>query len=392
MERSKKILAVKFSVLEGVFWCIFAAYAAYISAFALHRGISQTRVSIMVAIYMLSAFIGQFVWGSVSDLLKTNKKVFLLGITGAFLLYFAMYYFKNPVIFTFFYALLGFMLGPMGSILDSWLLKSLDFDSAVYGRARGIGSAAYAVCILIMGRLISKFGYIAMPIGAAISILITFGVAMSMADAPVEENPLKAKISLKDIALILKIPIYLILLGILFFVGLSVAPVNNLKIMVLQSVGGDVYTQGLDSFFGCLAQFLVFFFAGYFRRIPVKVRLLSCSLLIFLSLILDYTARGVVPIIMATVISFSCYSILIPVAREIVAANIDIAYQTTANGLVDAFYGSLSGMVSLLYAGSLVQHFGVPFMVGISLGIILIPLAITLVLIFRKGKTLKGFR
>ncbi len=95
---TSKQSAVRFAILEAIYWSIFATFGSYITSFGLYRGYPQSLVSIMVAIYMICAFAGQFFWGSMCDRLRTNKKVFILGIILGSLIQLAMYFFDNPVI------------------------------------------------------------------------------------------------------------------------------------------------------------------------------------------------------------------------------------------------------------------------------------------------------
>ncbi|MGB4661046.1 MAG: MFS transporter [Mobilitalea sp.] len=380
---TKNQLAVRFAIIEGFYWAIFATFASFITAFGLSRGYAQSTVSIMVAIYMIGAFAGQFVWGSVCDKLRTNKKVFLLGIGAAGILQLGLYFFTNPILFTVLYGVFGFMLGPMGSILDTWMLKCIQHDGVLYGKSRSAGSAGYAVFILMMGFLIGKFGFFLMPILSTVTIVITFIFSMMTQDSPVEQGE-KKSISFKDIMSIMKIPIYLLIIIMMFFIGMAIAPINNLKIMVLQSVGGGVAIQGVDSFFGCTSQFIIFFCSGAFVVVPARKRLFGCSILIFLAIAINYLATAPWMVIMGTVILFGSYSILIPTAREIVRKHIAYEYQTTANGLVDAFYGSLAGTISLLYAGALADAISIKFMVLVSLLLAFIPICIISVVMIRR--------
>ncbi|WMJ89100.1 MFS transporter [Anaerocolumna sp. MB42-C2] len=382
---TKKKLAIRFGIIEAVYWSIFATFAAYITAFGLSRGYAQSTVSIMVSIYMTGAFTGQFVWGSVCDKLRTNKKVFLFGLGIACFLQLGMYFFKNPIVFSVLYGLFGFMLGPMGSILETWMLKCINYDGMLYGRSRSAGSAGYAVVILIMGFLIGKFGFYLMPICSTVFIIITFIISLLTQDSPVEEGA-RTSISLKDIMSIMRIPIYLLIIVMMFFIGLAIAPINNLKIMVLKSVGGGVAIQGVDSFIGCISQFTLFFFSGAFTAIPAKKRLFGCSIMIFLAIGINLIATVPWMVIMGTVILFGAYSLLIPAAREVVRVHIEYKYQTTANGLVDAFYGSLAGTISLLYAGTLADTISVKFMIFVSMIIAFIPISIISIVILR-GRT-----
>lgn len=377
----KMIIAVKFAVLEAVYWSIMASFGAYIASFNLSRGYSQSLVSIMIAVYMVSGFVGQFFWGSVCDRLQTNKKVFVGSVLTAGVLQLAMYVIDHQLAFGLLYGLFGFMIGPLGSILDTWMLRSLDSDIRVYGVSRSCGSAGYAIVILICGNLINRLGYFVMPLISTGFLAATVLMTFTLKDAGVRQKS-GSSVSLRDVMSIMKNPAYLTIVAIVFFIGLSNAPVGNLKIMILEAVGGNVSTQGLDAFLGCMVQFLFFLLAGIFIVIPAKIRLFIAALSMTLAMLLNYIAAGVSLIIVASLFMNVSYSFMIASSRELVMRCVEPKYLTTANGVVDAFYSFLSGTIALLYAGAVAQSFGIHTMILISLILSLIPPAI--MLLFRR--------
>ena len=66
-----------FSVLDAIYWGFFAAFFGFITTYLLKCGLSNSTLSIVLAIYMACAFIGAFFWGGQCDKRKSNKKVFI---------------------------------------------------------------------------------------------------------------------------------------------------------------------------------------------------------------------------------------------------------------------------------------------------------------------------
>ncbi len=384
---NKKVL--KFTFVQLFYWSIWASFAAFAITFGLARGYSQSACSIMVALYYVFAFIGQFLWGSIADKMRTNKIVFLIGLITGEIMLLGMYFSNTMAVYLAFYLGLGLLMAPMSSILDTWTLKSLNFDVGLYSRARSFGTAGYAVCILIMGKAISALGYGIMPIVSGVILTITVILALTTPDAPNAEI-VREKISLKDISSIFKIPIYALVVATAFFVGLSISPANTLKIMILQSVGGDVSTQGIDSFVGCISQFLMFFFSSKLTFIKPRIRLLLGAVLVFFALLIDLLATNSIVVIMSTFLLYGTYSLIIPAAREIVIKNIDYKYQTTANGLVDSTYSSLAGTLALIFAGSIAESYGIKFMLGITLCISVLPILLMIFAVLKSKKQKRG--
>lgn len=378
--------ALRYGTLEALYWSICSAYGGFMITFGLSRGYAQSIVSIMCAGYMISVFAGQFFWGSLCDKTRSNKKVFILGVIVAELLQLGMYFFTPIGVFGVLYAGYGFFMGPMATIVDTWLIKSVHYDMKVYGVARGSGSAAYAVMTLGMGYLIENVGFVVMPVVSSACVVLTILLALFSEDAEFDESAVKnGSISTKDILSILKVPAYVVLLIVVFLIGMANSPVNSLKIVLIENVGGSVSTLGWDTFWGCTLQFILFEMAGMFAAIPAKYRLWITAFAMFGSMVLYYVAAAPWVIIAGTLVSNIHYGFLMPALRETILHTVDAKYQTTANGLADAFYGSMSGALSMLYAGAIAEVFGAKQMVLLSVCISVIPVVILLT----QGRILK---
>lgn len=377
--KTDKRIVVRFAALEGVYWGIMASFGSYLVAWALDRGFTQSFVSLLLAIYFVSGFTGQFALSNLCDRLRTNKKVFLFGIIAAGAAQLGMYFSASQLSFALCYAGYGFFLGPMGSILDAWMIRSFRGDMNAYSPARGVGSMGYAVVILLMGQLIGKFGYFLMPACSTVMVVLTLLLAVVMPDAAPDETAKEKKekpVSLKDGLSILRIPTFFMILLVLFLTSMSSAPVNNFKIMLLQAAGGDVTTQGLDSFIGCTVQFLVFEFAALFARIPAKVRLHASILLVTAAMFLNLVAAQYWLVIVGTVLLSTSYGLIMPAVREIAIRIIHPKYHTTAIGVMDAFYSFLGGAVAQMFAGGIAERQGIKAVVMTCLTLSMLPLAI----------------
>lgn len=371
-----KRTVVHFAVLEGVYWGIMGSFGTFLVAWALDRGFSQSFISVLLAIYLVGGFTGQFVLSSLCDRLRTNKKIFILGIILAGIFQLGMYFVEKPLLFAVFYGCYGFSLGPMGSILDAWMVRVFHGDMNAYSPARGVGSIGYAVVSLIMGYVIGNFGYYLMPIFSTMMVVLTLLIAFGTPDGEFVERGQGSteKVSVKGILSIMRSPAFLVILAVLFLSSMSSAPINSYKIMLLQSVGGDITTQGLDSFVGCAVQFLVFEFTVLFARIPARVRFTISILLVMIALAVDYCAMHYWVVILGTVITNISYGLIMPSVREIAIEVVDAKYHTTAIGMMDAFYGFLGGALAQLFTGRIAGARGVKAMVMVCLVLSLVPL------------------
>lgn len=368
---------VRFAVLDGVYWGIMGSFGAYIVTWELDRGFSQSIVSLLLAIYFVSGFAGQFVLSSLCDRLRTNKNVFLFGITAAGAAQLGMYFSDSQLWFALCYAGYGFFLGPMGSILDAWMIRSFQGDMNAYSPARGVGSIGYAVVVLLMGQLVGRFGYYLMPICSTAMAALTLLLAMTTPDAaPIKTAKEKTAVSLKESLSILRIPAFSVILLVLFLTSMSSAPINNFKIMLLQAAGGDITTQGLDSFLGCTVQFLVFESAALFMKIPAKARLHISVMLVATAILLDLAATQYWLVIAGTMLLSISYGLIMPAVREIAIQIVRPQYHTTAIGVMDAFYGFLGGATAQIFAGKIAESHGIKALVMTCLVLSMLPLAV----------------
>ena len=377
---------VKFAGLDALYWAFIAAFAGYASAYLLACGLSAGVLSLMLACYMGCCFAGAFFWGGLCDRKKTNRKVFLFEFTAAAATAMAVWFMasKNVWIAAALYPLFGFLFAPLGSNLDSWMLRSFNRDASVYGRARSLGSVGYAVMMLVMGRLISSFGYVMMPVMAGLAALAVLVLAFFTAEMPYEERKGAAqKANTKDL---LKIRPYMFLLVILFFTGLAASPFNNLKTVIISSVGGDVSVLGLDAFIGVMVQAVFIFISGSMRRYPSDLRLFVMCFCVLVTLALTYTAAAPAMVILGTVFNNVSYGVMLPTMREITEKNVTGPLKNTAHSLSDAMYGSFAGIIALTYSGTLMDAFGARSVALLGMGIMLVPVVISLTVILKNRK------
>ncbi len=378
-----------FGLLDGLFWAYYAAFLGYITTYMLDCGLSSSILSIVLAVFMGMAFLGAFFWGGKCDKAQTNKKIFIPEFIGAVCVSMVIFFLSKKSILAAacLYPLLGFLIAPLGSNLDTWMLRSFHGSAAVYGRARSIGSAGFAVMMLVSGNLIAKYGYNVMPVSSLIIAALVLALAFIMPEEKFTgvRAARGAQHSRKELFTIRP---YVFLLIILFLTGLSVSPINNLKIVILQSVGGDVSSLGMDSFIGVMVQALFIFISGNLRRIPAYIRLFLMALCVMIMMILTITAVNPMMITIGTIMNNMSYGLLLPTMREITENSVQGDQRNTAHSLCDAMFGSFAGIIALLYSGFLMDTFGARSVAVLGAGIMVIPLAmsfITLVRSFREN-------
>lgn len=388
MDQVQSKTIISFALLDSIYWAFYACFAGFITTYLLQCGLSNALLSIDLACFMLCAFIGAFFFGGQCDKHMSNKKIFLpeflIAVITALIIYFLAE--KNVYLSAILYPLFGFLAVPLGSNLDSWMLKSFHQDAFIYGRARGIGSAGYAIAALLVGQLINHFGYFMIPLSAGICAAIVFTIAFLMKEEQYTARKHTEKVQTKDL---FKIKPYVYMAIILFLTGLSISPYNNLKIVILKSVGGDVGILGIDSFVGVMVQAVFIFTSGRLRKYPQYARMFVMNAFVLITMILAATASSPFMIIIGTVFNNMSYGIMLPTMREITEKTVTGSLKNTAHSLADAMYGSFSGIIALTYSGTLMDAFGVRFVALLGACIMCIALIMSLLGMIREKNTEK---
>lgn len=237
MEQISKKTFFSFAIMDSLYWAFYACFVGFITTYLLTCGMDNAVLSIMLACFMGASFIGAFFWGGICDKARTNKKIFIPEYIATIIIAFIIYFMaeKNIWVSTILYPLFGFLSSPLGSNLDTWMLRSFHKDASAYGRARAIGSMGYAVTALFMGMLINAIGYQMIPVGTLFFAILVLIIAFMIKEVPFENVVIHSGSgSVKDL---LHIGSFMFMLVTVFFTGLAIAPVNNLKIVILKSVG-----------------------------------------------------------------------------------------------------------------------------------------------------------
>ena len=125
-----------FSALEITYWGFHASFIGYASSYLLSRGVSNTMMSLLIAGFLLCAFVGSMVFGRLCDKHQTNKHVFLPCMLASYAMILAIFFFADCVpVLCVCYPLLGFFFQPQGANADAWVLSAYDHDQKMYGKS-----------------------------------------------------------------------------------------------------------------------------------------------------------------------------------------------------------------------------------------------------------------
>jgi len=364
-----------FSALEITFWGFHASFIAFASAYMLSRGVSNTTVSLLLSGFLLAAFAGSVIFGGLCDRYQTNKRVFMPCMLFVYVLTLIIYvHAGNVPVLSVCYPLLGFFFQPQGANVDAWVLSHYDHDQGIYGKIRSMPSLFYAVICAGMGKLISRFGYQVMPVCATGFMLLMIVCAAVLPDAHAAAAP-QTRLSARDVRRLFASAPYRRLIVLLFLIGLAIAPVNNLKIVLLENVGGDVSHVGLDSFVSALTQVPFIAMAGL---LSLRLRFMAMAFLPLTTILLVRFAASPAMIFAGSFFYNVAYGVLLVTMREVTERFVSEDLRNLGHNLSDAVFSSFSGVISLMCAGAIVDRLGVSAMVTICALIAVIPAVLSM--------------
>lgn len=391
-------LFIRFCILQAAYWSFYAVMPGYITAYMLDCGMSPSLLGVILALYMLCSLLGSLFWGRFVDRKQDNRQFVLFGMISGIVLGTLLYFFAGiPLVVAVLYPLFGFMIMPIQTVLDAWLIIFFSGQGGTLARARVFGTLSYAVIMLVMGQLIVRLGYWIMPIFSAVFLMIGVVTALFQPDGKElaakevpKETPVREKSQSGAFRQLLASRQYILLVLVVLFIGMAITPVINMKVVIFEDVGGDVSFLGWDAFIGSMVQILFLMFASRLHRIRGEYRLIASVAAAMTNAVLVILAVNPAMIIIGTCMTNTAFGILFPAMREMTEAYIDSSLRNTAHSLIDTAYNSLSGMIASAWCGVVLESAGKGALGAICAGSALTAAVFCFAIILLGRKPVKG--
>ncbi len=361
---------LQFHILQALFWCGYCTLSTYATAWFLSIGLSSTAISLMTAVSMIVSFAGQLFWGGVCDKKSSNKRVFI----GCFILTVGLtcvisesLLHRNRIGF-FLYPVMAFFSSSLATNLDAWENHCFRNTNHSIGVSRGCAALAYSLFHFFYARAVANTEYRIIPFAAVFFCVLVVLFAMFTPSVKEEKNGFVLCEEQKNTtADFLGNRNYWGLLVIIFLVGLGTGPLSSMKVLLYEEVGKSVSFLGVDSLFTSGIQIPLFFLGEMFGKIHADRRLLWGGVILSVSSCVLVLASSPILMLLGNTAIAAAYPFILLSIRDIVREQMPAGLQTTANGICDAIYGSISGIAAMLYTGRVVDQYGIRMLVVISL-------------------------
>lgn len=275
MSRSKRLF-----LLEGVFFCGFCAFYAYVVSIMLDYGYNEVQCGYVTMLQFIVMLVAEPIYGQLIDRSVSPKKMFLILCIGGLV--------TTPLLpLAFSHGFVWSMLAVglvsaldfcvTGGVMDTWITHLIRKDDSIdYGVIRSAGSIFYATTALITGYLIAPLGIEILFIIHAVFLLLAIIMAWRMDDPhdlpdlhPVEEVPEHPGI-LDSFRVLFGNRAYVVFLisGMLYY--FATRSVNTFMQVILNDIGGDVSAYGLSVFLYCVGEYITMNVASRLLRRGMK--------------------------------------------------------------------------------------------------------------------------
>lgn len=363
----KRTLTLRYLLQQCAFWAAAAGVVSFASAFLLEKGFSASVVGILLASGNLLSCVLQPVLAEYADRVGGNVlKWLIVGLTSVCILCFsAIGILEMPGFFFGMLYLLGiFTFDAMNPLLNALSVSYNDRGYTInYGLGRGIGSFAYALAALAIGKVMAGFGVdwmIWISLGLLFAnVVITLGYPGIRGTLCREERQSEC----------CSVPVFFrryrlycaSLLGVMFL-GMFHAMTENYMIRVVEPLGGDSGTVGVALFIATAVEMLVIVNFDRVRRlIPDSLLLKLAGLSFLLKAVLFLLAPNVTSIYLIQLLQATSYSFLSPTQLYYASNRVRAADMVKGQAFITAAY-TLGCAAGNFAGGQLIGFFSVTVM------------------------------
>lgn len=375
-ELTNRKLQIRYSILQSVYYLGYCAIFGYATVFLLSFGMNVAWIGIALAVATLSSGILMMNVASFADKHPQIplKLIMFIDMFIGFLCFVGIFLFSGNVVAL----LVLFSIGAacydmMQSLNNSLYGRYSDAGYVInYGLARGIGSFAYAMCSLAMGRLTAAtsgriliYIVICLIIVDLITILTTPKVKINTDKTKVSE-PTEKAYSMPEF--IKAYPRFLVFcIGIAcFFVGFMI--VQTYMIQIIERLGGDSSDLGIALAVACLCELLpMVLYKKYVRFLHLSTWIKISAWMVLLKVAGFYFAHNTMGIFLAQAIqapSFGLYTAcVVDFTRSVIAAKDAVKGQALISAALT--FGSCLGN---LIGGQVLNLYNLDAMILVAIG------------------------
>lgn len=360
----RKNLTLRYTVQQCAYWAAAAGVVSFATAFLLEKGFAASHIGILLAAGNLLSCGVQPVLASVADRIGGNiVKWLIAGLTAISMACFASVQLLplSGAFYGLVYLLGVFAFDAMNPLLNAVSVSYNRIGYKInYGVGRGIGSFAYAVSALVIGKVMAGLGadwmiWISLFLLAA-NVAVTLGYP-GLTESTVQKQQRTACCS---------VPVFfrrykwycVSLLGVILL-AMFHAMTENYLIEVVAPLGGDSGTVGIALFVATAIEMVVIVNFDWLRtKISDNWLLKFAGLSFLLKSVLFLLAKNVIAIYGIQLLQATSYSFLSPTQLYYADAKVSPADMVKGQAFITAAY-TLGCAIGNFTGGQLLDLFNV---------------------------------
>ena len=360
----KKTLTVRYTLQQMAYWAAAAGILSFASAFLLEKGFTTAQVGTLLASGNILSCIVQPILADRAD--RSGAQMinrYIIGLTGLCGVCFtAIQLLPLPQwLFGLLYLMGVFTFDAMMPLLNSVCVAYNQQNYKInYGVGRGIGSFAYSLAALAIGKVIAGMGADWMI--WIVLVLLAANVAVTLGYPRLDAQELREK----QISECCSIPVFfkrykwycISLLGVMLL-AMFHAMTENYLIKIMGRLGGDSGSVGVALFIATAIEMpVILWFDTVRKHIPDNRLLTLAGLSFLLKAALFLIAPSVTSIYLIQLLQATSYSFLSPTQLYYANAKVQQADMVKGQAFITASY-TLGCAIGNFTGGQLLAHFNV---------------------------------
>lgn len=338
----------------GITTCI---YSTFIMPYLKTKGFSITELGIFSSINISMAIVGQFIFGYLCDAVKTIKKIFLFNLGLLFLVAVTMLINTKAALVIAFVAAFGFFQGPLSVLSDSWVLSNEKSVREGFGGIRAWSSIGWAVCSVLMGIIIEKFGWGSFFIGYLLMLLITVTITIKIDDIHREKKHNDKSKKVNPLILFRDYR-YLFIVLIMLLLTTTHQTMSFLYVKIT-SLGGTSKHIGISAFVMAACELPIFFGAKHIiERFKLTNLLMFSSSMYVIRMLLLGNSTSYIQVILLGSLQMLTFAVYVIAYKYFIADIAPNNLQVTAQS-VAASICAIGSIVFSSAAGYLIDRHGI---------------------------------
>ena len=377
-----KFSTLRYTLINITYFMAFCTVHAYAAVYLLDRGFTNTQIGLLLAVANITSAMAQPMVASLIDRQEmfTNRNVMIIcaGIiaAGSALLLVAD---TNKILVFIVFALIY-----MIQFTYMPVMTALNFEyqnhgiNIIYGLARGLGSAGFAITSALVGGIVEKEGvrillYLNIVIMAVQMVIVYFFKLPK--DAKTGENG-KPDESVNDInseeetssltAFLGKYPAFVLMLAGTVLIFFTHNMLNDYLIQIVRPLGGSEKHLGYATFIAAFLELPTMAAMTFFsKKLSMRVMLVISGIAFTVKALIMTLATNIPMVYISQSMQLLAYAVFIPASAYYVSQNISETDQVKGQAFVTSCF-TLSGVFSSLLCGVILDHMGVKAMLVIG--------------------------